>query len=142
MNDFEEQLRQVKPAPLSNELMVRLQMARPVSQPRPVSGWWRLAVPLAAAAAAVVLVANLHRSPAPGPSPAIIPVSKYEPVGAEDFILSAKPAGIGHTEDGVPYRFLRCVGVRREVWKKRADGSEVAVVVPQEQIIIAKMDVY
>jgi len=142
MNDhsLEEQLRRIKPAPPSNDLMVRLQMARPVSQPKPASWWWRLAMPLAAAAGIVVLVAQLHHKP--GRTATIAPVAKYEPVEAQDFILGAKPVGIGHTEDGVPYRFLRCVGVRREVWKKTADGSEVAVVVPQEQIILAKMDVY
>jgi hypothetical protein len=87
-------------------------------------------------------LAVLWHEPKQEQAPVVPPVAEYEPVGAEDFILGAKPAGIGRTEDGVPYRFVRCVGVRREVWKKTDDGSEVAVVVPQEQIILAKMDVY
>lgn len=137
MSDFEEQLRQLKPAPPSNELMVRLQMARPVRQPQPVSWWWRLALPVAAAAGLVVLVAKLH------PAPAVVPpVAQYVPVEVRDYILGATLLGVGHTDGGVPYRLLRSVGLRREVWKKTADGSEVAVVVPQQQLILAKMDVY
>ena len=141
MNDhsLEEQLRRIKPAAPSNDLMVRLQMARPVSQAKPVSWWWRLALPLAAAAGIVVLVANLRHEPVVVEVP---PVAKYVPVESQDFVLGAKQVGIAHTEDGVPYRLLQCVGVRRETWKKTADGSEVAVVVPQQEIILAKMDVY
>ena len=36
----------------------------------------------------------------------------------------------------------RSYGVRREVWRNTADGSEVASVVPQQQLLLAKMDVY
>jgi predicted anti-sigma-YlaC factor YlaD len=102
--------------------------------------WWRLLAPVAAAAGIVAFVVQWPSATVP-PLKAV-PVAKYEPVEAQDFILGARPLGIGHTRDGVPYRFLRCVGLRREVWKKTDDGSEVAIVVPQEQIIVAKMAVY
>jgi hypothetical protein len=71
-----------------------------------------------------------------------LPAPAYEPVEAHDYILGTQPVGIGHAGNGQPYRAVRCYGVRREVWRKTADGSEVAVVVPQQQVILAKMDVY
>lgn len=121
----------------------RTRLAALLREPQPARfNWWRVFAPVAAAAGIVVLVGRLHHAPRP---PAAVPaaaVAAYEPVEARDFILAARPAGIGHTADGVPYRFLRCFGVRREVWKKTADGSEVTVMVPHEQVLIAKLDVY
>jgi anti-sigma factor RsiW len=120
---------------------LRTRLTALLSEPRPARfPWWRVLVPLAAAVGIGVLVMRWdHRPSLPVQ---VAPVAAYKSLGAQDYILAAKPAGIGHTKDGVPYRFLRCIGVRREVWKKTADGSEVAVVMPQEQIMLARMDVY
>ena len=137
MNDFEQQLRQWKPAPPSNDLMVRLQLARPFRPLKSGNRWWNRALPVATAAGIVVLVGKLHHPPAVVP-----PVAQYLPVEAENFMLGVKQVGITHTENGVPYRLLQCIGVRREIWQKTSDGSQVAVVVPQQEIILAQMDMY
>jgi len=145
--DLERQLRALKPAPPSNDLMVRLQRARPAGEaPRP--GWmaWllRAAVPAAAAVALALLVSLWHPEavkPAARTASAM-PETSYEPVEARDFILGARQIGVGHTADGQPYRVLHAYGLQRAVWKNSRDGSKVATVEPQQQILLAKMDVF
>ena len=145
MNDaeLEAALRRMKPAPLSPALRARLQPPRRPAAGR-VIGWprraFRLALPLAAAAALALWLAAPRPPPAPAVAQADAP--RFEPVGAQDFVLGTEALGIGHDETGRPYRVLRSYGVRRAVWRNTADGSEVASVVPQQQLLLAKMDVY
>jgi hypothetical protein len=144
MTDFEQQLRKVKPAAPSPVLMRRLEVTRPVPAARHEWGWqeWLFRVLMPATAAAAVALTVLWHEPKQEQAPVVPPVAEYEPVESQNFVLGAKQVGIGRTEEGVPYRLVQCVGVRRETWKKTSDGSEVAVVVPQQEIILAKMDVY
>lgn len=147
MNDqeLESLLRKVTPAPPSPDLMARLEQARPQPAGRIVAwpGWlYRVALPLAAAAALALWVAGPRQpaEPLPGAEQAVPP--RFETVGAQSYVLGTEAVGIGHDEAGRPYRVLRSYGVRREVWKNTADGSEVATVEPQQQLLLAKMDVY
>lgn len=145
MNDaeLEAALRRMKPAPLSPALRARLQAPPPPAAGR-VIAWprrlLRLAAPLAAAAALALWLAAPRPPPAPDVAQAGAP--RFEAVGAQDFVLGTEALGIGHDETGRPYRVLRSYGVRREVWRNTADGSEVANVVPQQQLLLARMDVY
>lgn len=145
MNDteLEAALRRMKPAPLSPALRARLQPPRPPAAGR-VIDWprraFRLALPLAAAAALALWFAAPRPPPAPDVAQAEPP--RFEAVGAQDYVFGTEALGIGHDETGRPYRVLRSFGVRREVWRNTADGSEVASVVPQQQLLLAKMDVY
>jgi hypothetical protein len=143
-HDMEERLRRLRPAPPSNDLMVRLQLARPAAPARRTD-WrvWLLRAALSAAAAwAIVLVAAHRSAPAPVQVAAEPSRAAYEAVVARDFILAAEPLGVGHDEAGRPFRVVRTYGVRREVWKNSADGTEVASVVPQQHLLLARMDVY
>ena len=142
-HDLEHLLRRVTPARPSSDLVARLEQARPqpagklVAWPRRL---FRVVLPLSAAAALALWVA------APRPDPVRLPVAppapQFETMGAQDYVLGTEPVGIGHDEAGRPYRVLRSYGVRREVWKNTADGSEVATVQPQQQLLLARMDVY
>ena len=134
---LEAELARLRPAPLSPPLRERLSRARPPA-PRVIAWPLRLARPALPLAAAAALVLWISR---PDPAPVPAPGAEVAAVDTRDYILGTEELGVGHDEAGQPYRIVRSIGVRRVVWRG-ADGTEVAQVEPQQQLLLAKMDVY
>ena len=158
-DDFENELRRIKPAAPSPELMARLRATLPAStRPAPapqlevrpvlrVRFWLHLALPLAAAAALSLM---MLRSPAPQPGPVVpstpIQTAAVAPsahqVESSDYLLGARELGIVRSPDGKPYRVVQCVGVSKQVWENETDGQRVVKDLPQQQVLLVAMDTY
>ena len=155
---FENELRRVKPAAPSPELMARLRATLPAStKPEPkaaplVPFWLRFALPLAAAAALVLMVlpgrapdkpVSRIASVTPDRMPAESPVAPAaRQVEASDYLLGARELGVVHAPDGKPYRVVQCVGVSKQVWENEADGRRVVKDLPHQQVLLVAMDTY
>lgn len=142
--DFAARLQRLRPAAPAPALLARLKaIAEPANvapRPRRISAW-RLAVPLAAAAALVVAAFWLR--PAPGPETDALAVETLaRPAGAlpwTDCLLGARELGIYHGPDGQPYRIVQGVGVGTERWRDPVDGSERTRTVPQQKLLLVSM---
>lgn len=156
LDAFEQKLRRIKPAEPSAGLIQKLQSSRP--GPAVVSagsGWnnfrkymFRVGVPLAAAAALLIIANRQHdreRIAGKGGSvqaPVRVAGQQVRPAETVDYILGARELGICRAPDGSPYKVVQCVGLSRQVWENTGDGRRLAQTVPQQRVLLVKMNTY
>ena len=145
---LEAELKRLRPASPSRELVARLQdeLSRPA--PRYWRGarlFWLAALP---AAAALALMQTLWRSKAPAasiasersassePAAATVPMneSALRPVAAENVLVSASDEGLVTLEDGTTARRTRLRYVDTITWRNPQTNASLRWSVPREEV--------
>jgi hypothetical protein len=163
MNDFsdlEDQLKALRPAPLRESFVVRVEeaMAEPEDSSTPEKVIhahqfrrnWLIGLSLAAAAAVLLLVrANFQTPPSPNqtasasPQPAATAIQSTQPVLTNGFVPTGTTKVVYHQRDeGLlfaqnreqPVRRLRFVTREMLQWKNPATGASLRVSYPAEQV--------
>ena len=147
LDQFEAELKNLRPAPLSSRLVARVEreMARgsPASQSR---GQWLgwLALPAAAGVALLLLLFSQDRvvqreqrvdPPAlvvQPPAPAT--ETLFKPITAEKLLVSADDEGLVTLEDGTPARRERLHYVDTITWRNVRTNASLKWSVPREEV--------
>ena len=132
LQQFEAQLRAIRPAVPRNERSRRLVALRPAA-PRNAL---RFILPLAAAAAVAICVTAIFQMPAPAPDESGMASATVQPVQVSDCIVGARDAGLVRGADGRTYRAVQVVGVGQQVWRDASTGHLVAQTYPQNHLVL------
>lgn len=148
-SDFENELRDLRPAAAADVLedriarelapSLRLRSAGVLARPGRRGVFGRIFGPLcwatAGAAAAVALIAGLHRPQKPAPSQIAIETEIFQPAESDRELVDAADEGVRYVEGEEPVRQMRYNYLERYAWTDHATGARVEVEVPREDIL-------
>jgi hypothetical protein len=138
---LEQRLKKLRPVPLTKQQTDRLLEALPAPHRRavPLRVWWTLA------AAAVVLISvtipGVLTSPAPVPEKAVAAVAaasvpNLQFLAATNQVVETRHEGTCQGSNGQPYEVLRCLSLKRSLWRNPKDGQDVEVVWPEQRVLL------
>ena len=161
MNDFlelETELMKLRPAPVSPELVARIERAFALSKPTPTAGvlprrsrgvnsWWSLGLGLAAASVLVLLGLMFHAAP-PSTEPALAQTS---PAAAAPLNNGLQPSRLTQVvyrqhDEGLVFSPNQSEQLLRRVrydtrqtmqWRNPQTGASLRVSYPAEQVVLA-----
>lgn len=139
LSKLEAELRALRPAPVSAALTARivrdLAAAAPSRSEAPLQWFWAIALPAAAAVAAMLLQVLPERraeiSLAAGARPA---EAQLKPVAAENVLVSVRDEGLVTLEDGSPARRERLRYVDTIQWRNPRTNASLIWTVPREEV--------
>lgn len=140
LSKLEAELRRLRPVRLRPEMMTRLEerLAAP-SRGKILRYTWAV-VPLAAAAAVLLMIAPDRDRVAPtavnftATTPAAGAEPAFQPVAAENVLLDACDEGLVMLADGTPARRTRAAYLDTIVWQNPATNASLSWSVPREEI--------
>lgn len=145
---LEVELKRLRPVPLSPALVRRIAVdlgEHPAGAPVPAyRAWSWFALPAAAAVTALLLhlaESRLAQDPArnavrPGPAAPVVAggEARYQPVAAENFLISASDEGLVTLDDGTPARRRRLHFVDTITWRDPRTNASVTWSLPREEV--------
>lgn len=150
LHQLEAELKALRPAVPSRELLARLERDIPPSAHRVSRDWWRWAgvgLPVAAAVAiALVVTARRPRVPnAPVASSPTVAVPAetapaFRPIGAENLLVEARDEGLVTLNDGTAARRERLRYVDTITWKNPRTNASVRWSVPREEVRVVPVN--
>ncbi len=147
-SDFENELRSLRPAAAAGSVEERIaRELAPSLHPRSAGvlvgpgqcGILRrilggLCWATAGAAAAVALIASLHRPQTPAPSSVQV-AETFQPAESERELVDAADEGVHYIEGEEPVRQMRYSYLEHYAWTDHTTGARVEVEVPREDIL-------
>ena len=154
LSQLEAELKRLRPAAPSSELLARLdrELAPDADAPvervrvvhRPSRAWWLAAAALPIAAAIALFFIVSARRPQPTPSVvSVVPTTSdlavaepavFKPVAAENVLYSARDEGLITLDDGTTARRERLRYVDTITWKNPRTNASVRWTVPREEV--------
>ncbi len=150
--ELEAELKQLRPAAPSPELLARLASelapaVKPTSAisrpaPRTISPWWLLVSLPAAAAFTFILTSSALRRPPTSAADLTLASANdtastaplFKPVSSENVLYDARDEGIVQLADGTPARRVRESYVDTLVWKNPRTNASLRWTVPRDEV--------
>jgi hypothetical protein len=139
LQQFEQELKRLRPALPSPQLRARLHRDLPPHRRARLRGWAWLAVPMVGAVAAVVAFSLSSNTPAPGEIPtgavtAPVVAPSFKPIGSEKLLIDARDEGYVTLADGTPAHRVRQSYVDTITWKNLQTNASLKWSVPREEV--------
>lgn len=138
---LEQRLKKLRPTPLTTQQADRLLAAAASAhrRPAPFRAWWTLAA--AAAVVIAVTIPGVLSPPAPVPvKPAVAAAEPAVPnlqfLEATNQVVETRREGVCQGSNGQPYEVLRCLSLKRSLWRNPKDGQDVEVVWPEQRVLL------
>lgn len=130
LHQLEAELKRLRPAAPSSEMLARLERELAPHVRRPSRLWWLWVGALPAAAIAGLLLLASRREPPPAAAaPAL-----FEPVAAENLLYAMHDEGLVTLDDGTTARRERFNSVDTITWKNPRTNASVRWTVPREEV--------
>ena len=139
--EFEADLKRLRLAPPSRDLLVRIERELDSPAPRLPRVWWLLAGALPAAAALAIVIAFLvGRDRTRVDAADVRPPAPFQPVAAENLLYAARDEGLVTLADGTPARRERFSYVDTITWKNPRTNASVRWSVPREEVRVVPVN--